>query len=200
MTLNDVRQTLTFIAFLSLALTGCSDSGGRPPERVVIDNFGDAGVIGCSQPSFPAEQPDMSPFFPPEFVTDTGDEQRLIRPGQDLLAEVTVNDETRQIFVELKDVWSPQVIATQEVDTTGNQTVPLIFLTNRNIRGRYYLRLTLCGSNCNEREVVFDIIEPDLDNQATTGVNADYERTVIENGEVVQVDETCVRPNSVLIQ
>ena len=200
MILNYVRQTLTF-AFLSVVLAGCGGSDGeRPPDRI-IDLTGDAGFgTGCSQPLFPAEEPDMSPFTPPEFVTDAGEEQRLIRPGQDLLAEVTVNGATRQIFVELSNAWSPQVIALQELDTAGNQTIPLLFLTNQDIRGRFYMRLTLCGVDCDEREVVFDITEPDPDDPVNTGINGDYERTVVENGEVVRVDESCVRPNSVLIQ
>ena len=200
MTLRYVRHTLTLITFLTLVVAGCGGSEGRPPPDVLIDLTGDAGVMGCSQPSFPAEQPDISPFTPPEFVTETGEEQPLVRPGQDLLAEVTVNGATRQVFVELSNAWSPQVIATQELDTAGNQTIPVIFPTDRGDLGRYYMRLTLCGSDCDEREVVFDIIDPDPDAPATTGVNGDYERTLIVNGEVVQVDETCIRTNSVLIQ
>jgi hypothetical protein len=200
MILNYVRQTFTFIAFLCLVVTGCSGSEGRPPPDVIIDLTGDAGVIGCSQPSFPAEQPDISPFIPPEFVTETGEEQRLVRPGQELLGEVTFNGATRQVFVELSDAWSPLVILTQEFETPGNQTVPLVFLTNQNNRGRFYMRLTLCGVDCDEREVIFDIIETDPDNPTMTGINGDYERTLIENGEVVRVDETCVTSNSVLIQ
>ena len=199
MILNYVRQTLTFIALLSLVLAGCDGSDGRKPPDRIIDLTGDAGV-GCSQPLFPAEEPDMSPFTPPEFVTDAGEEQRLIRPGQDLLAEVTVNGATRQIFVELSNAWSPQVIATEELDTAGNQTIPLVLPTTPDIRGRFYMRLTLCGVDCDEREVVFDIIDPDPDDPTMTGINAGYKRTLIEDGEVVRVDETCVRSNSVLIQ
>jgi hypothetical protein len=62
------------------------------------------------------------------------------------------------------------------------------------------MRIILCGDDCNEREVLFDLVEPDLDNQTETGINVDYERTLIENGEVVRVDQTCVRPFSILIQ
>ena len=142
----------------------------------------------------------MSPLAPPEFVTEDGQEQRLVRPGQELLAEITVSGATRQIFVELSNAWSPQVILMQELETPGNQTIPLTFLTDSDNRGRFYMQITLCGEDCNEREVIFDIIEPDLDNTANTGINADYERTLIENGEVVRVDQTCVRPNTVLIQ
>lgn len=200
MTLNDVRQTLTLIAFFSLVVTGCDDGASRPPPDRIINLGADAGGTGCSQPFFPAEEPDMSPLAPPEFVTEDGQEQRLVRPGQELLAEITVSSATRQIFVELSNAWSPQVIFMQELETPGNQTIPLTFLTDSDNRGRFYMQITLCGEDCNEREVIFDIIEPDLDNTANTGINADYERTLIENGEVVRVDQTCVRPNTVLIQ
>jgi hypothetical protein len=201
MILNHARQAHTLIAFLSLVLTGCGGSDGPQLPVNVIDLTGDAGVgVGCSQPFFPTEQPDISPFTPPEFVTETGEEQPLVRPGQELLAEVTVNGATRQVFIELSNAWSPQVILTQELDTLGNQTIPIIFLTNQGNLGRFYMRLTLCGVDCGEREVVFDILDVDPENPTTTGINGDYERTLIENGEVVRVDETCVRPNSVLIQ
>ncbi|MBW1756346.1 MAG: hypothetical protein JRJ80_09265 [Deltaproteobacteria bacterium] len=200
MALNYVRHTLTLIVFFSLAVAGCGDSANRPPPDQVINIGGGGGGTGCSQPFFPTEEPDMSPLAPPEFVTEEGQEQRLVRPGQELLAEITVNGATRQIFVELSDAWSPLVILTQELETPGSQTIPLTFLTDRDTRGRFYMRIALCGEDCNEREVIFDIIEPDLDDQANTGINADYERTLIENGEVVRVDQTCVRPNTVLIQ
>ena len=45
------------------------------------------------------------------------------------------------------------------------------------------MRITLCGFDCDEREVIFDM-NPD--------VNSDYERTLIEDGEFVQVDRTCL--------
>jgi hypothetical protein len=143
----------------------------------------------------------MSPFFPPEFVTEDGEQQRQIRPGDDLLAEVTVNGATRQVRVELTDTWTPErVIQVVEVDTRGNETIPLLFVTDRNARSFFFMRVILCGDDCNEREVLFDLVEPDLDNQAVTGINVDYERTLIEHGEVVRVDQTCVRPFSILIQ
>jgi len=201
MTLNYVRQTLTLIALLSLALAACNESGGPPTNVVEFNNFEDAGVIGCSQPSFPAEEPDMSPLFPPEFVTEDGGEQRQIRPGDDLLAELTVNGATRQVRVELTDTLTPErVIQVVELDTPGSETIPLLFLTDRNTRSFFFMRIILCGDNCNEREVRFDLVEPDLENQTETGINVDYERTLIENGDVVRVDQTCVRPNSILIQ
>jgi len=202
MTLNYVRQTLTLIALLSLVATGCDDGTSRPTPDRIINIGSDAGGTGCSQPSFPIEEPDMSPLAPPEFVTEDGQEQRLVRPGQELLAEITVNGATRKVFVELSNAWSPIVILSQELETPGNQTIPLTFdtaLAPSSTRGRFYLRVTLCGEDCNEREVVFDIIEFDADTNMG-GINADYERTLIVNREVERVDQTCVRPNTVLIQ
>jgi hypothetical protein len=201
MTLKHMRQTLTLIACLSTVVAGCSGGAGRPPPDVIFDFTGDAGVAGCTQPSFPGEQPDISPVTPPGFVTDTGELQRRIRPGQELRAEITVNGATRKVLVELSDAWAPgRVILTEDLDTTGNQTIPVSFFPGEDIISRFYMRLTLCGVDCDEREVVFDIIDYDPDMPAVSGVNADYERTVIEEGDVVQVDQTCVRTNSVLIQ
>ena len=201
MTLKHMRQALTLITCLSTVVAGCNDGAGRPPPDVIIDLTGDAGVAGCTQPSFPGEQPDISPLTPPAFVTDTGEPQRLARPGQELLAEITVNGATRKVFVELSDAWAPEhVILSEELDTPGNQTIPVSFFSSENTVSRFYMRLTLCGVDCDEREVVFDVIDYDPDMPAVTGVNGDYERTVIEEGDVVQVDETCIRTNSVLIQ
>ena len=201
MTPKHMRQTLTLIACLITVVAGCNDSAGRPSPDVIIDLTGDAGVVGCTQPSFPGEQPDISPLTPPAFVTDTGEPQRLARPGQELLAEITVNGATRKVFVELSDAWAPEhVILSEELDTPGNQTIPVSFFSSENTVSRFYMRLTLCGVDCDEREVVFDVIDYDPDMPAVTGVNGDYERTVIEEGDVVQVDETCIRTNSVLIQ
>lgn len=201
MTLNYVRAALTFTLLFSLVLPACAESGTRPPPDQIINIGADAGAVGCSQPSFPSEQPDMSPLFPPEFVTEDGLEQRQIRPGQDILAEVTVNGATRKVFVEITDTWTPDlVILATELDTTGNETIPITLPTTPTTRGWFFMRVILCGDDCRDREVVFDLIEPDLDNQANTGINANYERTLIENSEVVQVDETCIRPNPLLIQ
>jgi len=200
MTLNHVTHAAALFVFLSIVPAGCNESGGRPPPDVIIDLTGDAGVVGCSQPRFPDEQPDLSPLTPPEFVTDTGDEQRLVRPGQALLAEVTVNRATRKVLVELSDAWEPgRVILSQQVETPGDQTIPLTFFSTLNTFGRFYMRLTLCGFDCDDQAVVFDIIDYDPE-MPQTGINADYERTLIENGDVVQTDQTCVRVNSVLIQ
>jgi len=192
-----MQQTLALIVFI-MTLAGCKSSEVDDRPVVEFSNF-DGGTVGCSQPSFGAEQPDISPFTPPEFVTETGEQQVLVRPGEELLGEVTVNGATRKVFVELTNAWAPeQVILTQELDTPGNETIPLSFFTADDVRGRFYMRLTLCGLDC-DREVLFDIVEPDPD-VPLTGINTGYVRTLIDDGGVVRVDETCVRPNSVLIQ
>jgi hypothetical protein len=182
-----------------MVVAGCNDSHGRPPPDVFIDLTGDAGV--CVQPSFPAEQPDISPLTPPEFVTDTGETQREVRPGQVLLAEVTVNDATRRVIVELSNVRAPeQVLLTEDLETTGNRTIPVSFFPGENTLGRFYMRITLCGVDCDEREVVFDLTDYDPDDAPESGINTGYERTLLEDGDVIRVDQTCVKPNSILIQ
>jgi hypothetical protein len=45
------------------------------------------------------------------------------------------------------------------------------------------MKITLCGVDCDEREVVFD---------ANPDITLRYERTLIEDGEIVQVDRTCL--------
>jgi len=198
MTLKHVRQTLTLIVF-TLAVASCNSTEIDNRPVVEFNNF-DGGTLGCSQPSFPSDQPDISPLAPPEFVTETGEQEELVRPGQKLLGQITVNGATRRVLVELSDAWAPeQVIYTEDLETPGNQTIPVSFFPGENVRGRFYMRLTLCGFDCDEREVMFDITDYDPD-MPMTGINADYERTLIEKGDVVQVAQTCVRPNSVLIQ
>ncbi len=188
------------IASAGLSLASCNSESGDPLPVNVISIGSDGGVVGCSQPNFPDEQPDMSPLAPPQFVTETGEPERLIRPGSPLMAEITVNAATRRVVVELAFAWSPEVvIVTEELETSGNQTIPLTLLPGDENRGRFFMRITLCGLDCDQREVVFDLIDPDPDDP-TTGINADYERTLIENGVVIQVDQTCIEPSSVLIQ
>jgi len=199
MTLSNVRYAIALAVF-TMALTSCatSDGGSGPTE---FNEF-DAGVSGCSQPIFPSEQPGLSLFEAPRFVTPSGETQRSIAPGSELLAEITVNAATRKVLAELSDGFEPErVIATAGVETPGNETISVSFFTPANaLVGFYYIRLTLCGSDCDAVEVLFDITEPDPDNMFETGINAEYERTVIEEGDVLQVDATCVRVNSILIQ
>lgn len=205
MILTNLRHTLPWLALLSvltLALTACNGDSGGDSRPVVVVNVGgaDAGVQGCIQPSFPADQPDLSrlPMQWPRFVTENANGQAVSRPGATIEAEITVNAQTRQAFVELKDAWSDSpAVASTVIDTPGNQTLEVLLFTDPNQRsGRYYMKITLCGLDCDDGEVVFDI-NPDI--------NSPYERTVFEDGEPVpvQVDSTCVKlfpQGTVLIQ
>lgn len=193
MMLTNLRHTIPWFALLSLltlALTACTSDGGGDRLPVVVVNIGggDAGVQGCIQPTFPADQPDLSVVQPPRFVTENDNGQATARPGATVEAEITVNGQTRHAFVELKDAWFDGApVATAEIDTPGNQKLEVLFFTDLNQRfGRFYMKITLCGLDCDDSEVVFDI-NPD--------VNSPYERTVFEDGEPVpvQVDNTCVR-------
>jgi hypothetical protein len=183
MNFSHLTFTICSCAALSLALGGCDSSEGQQPP-IVIDPTDDAGVQGCSQPFFPDDQPDLSLLQPPRFITDAPNGQAVVDPGDSVDAEITVNGATRQVFVELRDAWRPQVIIySTEVGTPGNETIPLLLFSQPQNVGRFYMKIVLCGLDCDEREVIFDI-NPD--------VNSNYERTSIEDGEVVRVDRTCI--------
>jgi hypothetical protein len=180
---------LSFVPVVCLSLASCDDAGGeRTPQNVL--NFGfDAGTTGCIQPSFPAEEPDVSALSPPIFLlTDFAQQstvgQAQAKPGDPIEAEVTVNGATRRVKVELTDAHSTDhVIFIDEVDTPGNETISLLMGSGEEVLGRFFMRLTLCGLDCNEREVVFDLTpcsgEPDA---GPCGVNGPYERTLSISG------------------
>jgi len=189
MSLTYSPTSITVLAFM-VALTASCGGSGENQSPATVGTGGAAGRVGCIQPAFPQDQPDLSLLSPPTFLLTTSAAQNsssgqaLVRPGDPVEAEVTVNAATRRILVELTRAWSQdQVIDTDEVETTGNQTVPLVFLTDAVTRSRFYMRLTLCGSDCRDQQVIFDV-NPDI--------NSPYERTVIEDGEVVRVDKTCI--------
>jgi hypothetical protein len=164
-------------------VTGCSE-GGRAEPDVVININSDGGVMGCVQPSLPADYPDLFALAPPRFPTDRPNGQAEVNPGDPIDTEIPVNGATRQVFIELRNTASPDsIIYATEVDTAGNELLAPVLLPQTEIRGRYYMKITLCGVDCDEREVVFDM-NPD--------VNSDYERTLIEDGEIVRVDRTCI--------
>jgi hypothetical protein len=165
-----------------------------------VINIGfDGGTNDCIQQSFPADQPDLPALPPPTFLLTGIAQQSAVgqaqaTPGSPIEAEVTVNRATRLVKVELANAWSPQnVIFIDEVETSGNETISLLMSSSEDVVGRYFMRLTLCGVDCDERAVVFDTVpctdEPDA---GPCGIKAPYERTLLEGGEIVQVDGTCI--------
>lgn len=191
---------LSSIPVIILALAGCSNDGVDTGPATVVNIGFDGGTKGCSQQSFPADEPDLSVLNPPIFLltTTAGQQsstgQAQVRPGEPMEAEVTVNSATRHVMVELANGWAPeQVIYSDELETAGNETLSLFLFSADNVRGRYYMRITLCGFDCDERAVVFDTVPCTDDPEVTgaCGINAPYERTLIEDGEVVRVDDTC---------
>ena len=185
MAYRTVRLTLIILVLLTLPLSACKSSEGKPPADVVFDFTGDdAGARGCVQRGFPDDQPDLFALDPPRFITDVPNGQAAVRPGDPIDARIPVNGATRQVLVELRDVWSPDVLiyATEE-ETSGNTSVPVILFSEPQNLGRFYMKITLCGFDCDAQQVVFDV-NPDH--------NTPYERTLIEDGEVTRVDNTCV--------
>ena len=180
---SHLGQKFAFIALLAV-VTSCNNGGGEQLPVEVIDLTGDAGTMGCVEPSFPDEQPNLFALAPPRFPTDRPNGQAEVDPGDPIDAEIPVNAATRQVFVELRDGFDPSIlIYATDVSTPGNEAVELVLMVQTQRRGRYYMKITLCGLDCSEREVVFDV-NPDI--------NSNYERTLIENGEIVRVDRTCV--------
>jgi hypothetical protein len=190
MPLECFSRTLALVASLTAALVACGSSGGEQPPVVVVNLPNDGAGVGCIQSSFPVDQPDISPLSPPRFLLTTFAAQRstvgqaIVNPGDEIEAEITVNGPTRKVIVELSDAWSPQrVIFKDEFDTLGNEIIPVLLSSSEGVRGRFYMRLTLCGIDCDERNVIFDINQD---------INSPYERTVIEGRDIVQVDNTCI--------
>ncbi|MFZ1864957.1 MAG: hypothetical protein WAU39_12090 [Polyangiales bacterium] len=180
------RPCLSFVLpFLTLSLASCSGGGGGEQLPVNVINLGgDGGTQGCLQPSFPPEQPDLPLLAPPRFPTDAPNGQSVVRPGDPIDAEISVNAATQQVFIELRDAWNPDfMIYSTELTTLGDKAIPLVLQPQVETKGRFYMKIALCGADCDEREVVFDL-NPDM--------NSPYERTLIENGEIVQVDRTCL--------
>jgi hypothetical protein len=180
------RACFSFVLlFVLFPLSSCSDGGqGEQLPVDVINLGGDGGTQGCVQPSFSSEQPDLYALAPPRFLTDAPNGQSVVDPGDPIDAEITVNAATKQVFIELRDAWDPPfVIYSTELTTPGDERIPLVLQPQSETQGRFYMKITLCGSDCDEREVVFDL-NPDI--------NSPYERTLIENGEIIQVDRTCI--------
>lgn len=191
MTLRDVPQTLTIVIVLATAVAGCKDSGGEQLPINVINLIDGGAGSGCIQTAFPAEEPDLDVGNPPRFLLTTSAAQQstagqaIVDPGDPAEAEITVDGETRQVLVELKHVWDDiPAIASQQIDTPGNEVLDVILFTQpEQPPSRFYMRITLCGFNCDERQVVYD---------KGADINGNYERTVFEDGDVVRIDNTCV--------
>ena len=184
---------------LLFSLSSCSSSSEEKLPVNVID-FTDAGTGGaCIQPSFPNEQPDLLIFDPPYFLlttsqaqqSDTG--QAQVRPGQAVEAKLRVNGPTRSVLVELTSVWdSRRVIASESYQTNGNETLDVIIFPEGSPRGRYYMRLTMCGDDCGAQQVLFETQSCDGLPDSECAHNVPYIRSVIEDNELVRTDPTCV--------
>jgi len=204
--LKSSLHALTYLApclALALACGGDGESGPDLPVNV-IDLTDGAFDRGCVAPTFPAEQPDLFILDVPKFLltTDaarqTTSGQAIVLPGAVVEVEIPVNAATRQVTMELEDVSSPgSIIHREEVTTGGNEVIELAFVPTIRSRGRYYMKLTLCGFDCRERQVVFDLIDCPLEIDPTEpppecGINAPYERTLFEDGDFVRADPTCI--------
>lgn len=200
MTLHAVFfRTLGFSLFL-LAVAACNESQGIGEPGEVI-NIGFEDGAGCGQIQFPSDEPDLPIISPPRFVLGSANQSNTVgqvvaRPGNPIPAEITVNTATRQVAVELTEPRiSANIIDSVSFSTRGNETIPFELTTDPLTRGRFYMRVTLCGDDCEEQTVLFDTIacdDEELEPGARCGENAPYKRTLIEGGEVVRVDPTCV--------
>ena len=191
MMLKYIQQALPLVAVLATFVAGCKDGGGEQLPVNVINLLDGGAGSGCIQSTFPPEEPDLDPFSPPRFLLTTVAAQQstagqaIVDPGDPAEAEITVNGETRQVLVELKNVWNDlPAIASQRIDTPGNETLDVILFTQPELNpSRFYMQITLCGFDCDERQIVYDKV---------ADINDNYQRTVIEDGDVVRVDSTCV--------
>jgi len=194
---------ILFLFALVAPIVGCSETE-NPSNRLPVNviDLTDGGIGGgCIQPIFPADEPDFYLFSPPRFLLTTSQAQQstagqaLVRPGDPVEAEITVNAPTRKARVELRDAWAPSsVISSDDIDSAGNEAIDVVFFPDAQIRGRFYMKITLCGSDCDEQQVVFDLLEcpPRPEPGELCGINAPYMRHVFENGELVSSDSTCV--------
>jgi hypothetical protein len=204
--MHDFMLRLFYVSsLLALSTAACGDSGSEDQLPVnIIDFTDDDGLESCIQPNFPEEEPDLSLFVPPRFLLTTSQAQQstsgqaLVRPGDPVMAEITVNAATRQVFVELADVWdSRRVIATESLTTGGNETVALTMVPSSAARGRYYMKIALCGDDCRDREVVFET-QPCDDEipDAECAHNVPYLRTVFLDALAEKTDPTCIELGS----
>ena len=158
---------------------------------IIVDRTDGGSDTGCIQPTFPAGEPDLLVTDRPRFLLTTTQGQQNsagqaeFAPGQAVDAQITVNAATRQASIELKNAWfDAPPIATQALQTAGGETLDVTLQTAAGQPpGRFYMRITLCGVDCDESTVVFDL---------DTDINANYARTLLEDREVARVDSTCI--------
>ena len=186
--------------FFLLSACGGGEEGEQLPVNVIdFTDTDDDDRGGCIQPVFPSDEPDLSLFSPPRFLLTTSQAQQstsgqaLVRPGDPIQAEFEVNSATRKAVVELRDAWAPAfVVAREELETMGNEVIGLVFSPEAQTLGRFYMRISLCGADCEATEVVFDIEECPAQPTADCGINEPYVRSVFEQGELVTSDGTCI--------
>lgn len=191
---------LLLVSCVALPVASCGDDGSGEQLPVNIIDFTDGDDPGaCIQPNFPADQPDLPLFTPPRFLLTTSRAQQSttgqaqVRPGDPVIAEVAVNGPTRQVFVELADVWDPRfVVASGSQTTSGNETLRFEIPEVMG-RGRYYLKIKLCGDDCNDMQVLFET-QPCVDGleDKDCAHNVPYLRTVVRDGLAEEPDPTCL--------
>ncbi|MGB8330712.1 MAG: hypothetical protein WCE62_11350, partial [Polyangiales bacterium] len=148
-----MRFSLTLFACLSIAVVGCGSDGDGSGGVGGQGGTGGSGPLGCIQPNFPADQPDLSVARRPIFLLTNAISQQStvgqaqVDPGDPVEAEVTVDAETRQVIVELANAWitgeqDREVINTETFETSGNETIGVLLFSPATVRGRYYMRLT----------------------------------------------------------
>ena len=185
-----LQASLALLFAMSLLGAGCADSGGDDPSGT----GGNIIVIPGNTCTFvfpPEEEPTL--ISGPEFGPNE------ISPGMPVEAEIAVDKETRVVIVELTDFWEldQPPIGTETVETRGNETLFFSFPTTASTLGRYFFRITLCASDCDESRVVFTLLEdPDNPNQR----NEPYQRIYFEGDEELRSEPTCLDPDSIVVQ
>lgn len=180
---------------LALAALGCGSSGDSTGTGGSIDAGG--SISGCVAAVFPAEQPAM--LNEPRF------EQDVVLPGQDIIVELDVDQDTREARIELRDVWNrdnpPIGLVTEP--TSGGTTLTLTFPTELDTRGRYFLHVTLCADDCDASGVLYTLA-PEIDdpsnNPLNLPINRPYQRIAFEGDAEISNESTCLDVSSVVIQ
>ena len=193
-------RCILFVLLSALSvIVACGDSSQEQLPVNIIDFTDPEGPGGCIQPVFPSDEPDLSLLSAPRFLLTSSQArestsgQAQVRPGDPIQAEFQVNSATRKAFVELRDAWDPTfIVARQEVETAGNEVIGQLFVLDPAIRGRFYMRIALCGDDCRDAEVVFDIEECPTDETFDCGINEPYVRSVFKQNELASMDDTCI--------